>query len=77
MVDFGNDRVCSVGLTLLEIAWMDMDVCDNGVPRISAVRPKVSESAPINLDVSRSERVGVNIVVENKLLNAANTPLGS
>ena len=69
MPDLGDDRICLVGVALLEAAGMNMDVGHDGSSRCAAMAPEIAEPPPIDFDDPAAQGVRINIVVKDEFFD--------
>ncbi|KWC81048.1 hypothetical protein WL57_25445 [Burkholderia cepacia] len=71
MTDFRHNGVVLIGRALLKSAGMDMDICDDAPSRFSAMGPEIAESTPVDFDNTCTQRIRVDVIVEDKLFDGS------
>lgn len=77
MADLGHDRIGLIGAALPETARMNMDVGNDGAPGLPAVRPEIAKPTAIDLDDAGFQRVGIDVVVKDELLDPPHLAVGA
>ncbi|WP_429342359.1 hypothetical protein [Paraburkholderia sp. GAS42] len=70
MADFRHDRIRLIRLALLKAGWMYVYIGDDILARLPAMIPKVPKPAAVDLDDASSQRVRIDVVIENEFFNA-------
>jgi|SRR6185437_1064279 len=75
MSDLGHDWIRLIQCALSKSHGMHVYISDDLSPHASTMGPKLAESSPVNLDNPGVERLGVDVIVVNELLDAPRLPL--
>lgn len=69
MTDFSHDWIGTVGRALPETTGVNMDIGNNNTPGLPTMRPEIAEPATIDSDSTGVQRVWIDIVVIDELLD--------
>jgi hypothetical protein len=76
VADLGHDRIRLIRCTLFKSTRVNVDIGDNFAAGLSAMGPKFAEASPVYLDNAGLKGVGIDVVVEKKLLYETHSVLG-
>lgn len=77
VADFGYNGIGAVGSALPETAWMNMHVCDNDTPGLPTMLPEIAKTAAIDNHAACPQRIRIDIVIENELLDLPHPVVGA